>query len=131
MIKVNKCSFCDKISQSEEEIRKHELICGHNPKNEINDEMLIKISKLKYDYEDALTYVLLNDYYDKLEFFRKELDRASVTNCPVYVLENVKFLKSIINRVFRLEEEKEIKWFNSLCEKGVNKFIEAIRSNLC
>ena len=45
MKRVYKCEFCDEISEKESEILEHEKICGYNPKNEINDEVVLKLSR--------------------------------------------------------------------------------------
>ena len=41
---VYKCEYCDEINENENEIKKHELKCGYNPKNQINDDIILKLS---------------------------------------------------------------------------------------
>lgn len=124
---VYKCEYCDEISEDYKAINKHELKCGHNPKNQINDKNIYKIAITKNKFEDALVYVLLNDYFDKLDYFSKELGRVDTHNCQAVIFENTGYLKHLIYRVNRLEK-KEIKWFNEITERDCIELINAIRT---
>lgn len=126
MFKVNKCSYCDYISESEDVIKEHEQKCGHNPINKVDDEDILKISITIDKFEDAFRYVLLNDYYDKLDYFYKELERTTMTNCRATIYENRDYIKHLINATNRIEK-KEVKWFNSINERDCMELINAIR----
>ena len=58
MKQVYKCEYCDEISENKLEIQEHEKICGRNPKNKIDDEIILKLSRLNNHVIESLIYIL-------------------------------------------------------------------------
>ena len=71
---VYKCEYCDEINENKNEIKNHELKCGYNPKNQIDDEIILKLSRINESVEYAIRYILLKDYEDKLDYFYDEFN---------------------------------------------------------
>lgn len=127
MEQVYKCEFCDEISKNKAEIEKHEKECGYNPKNKINDEIIKKLSRVKESVEDAIMYVILTDYNNKLDYFYDECDRATNKNCVASIYEQKDEIQYLISRAKRIEKE-EIKRFLKITKRDKPEFIEAIRT---
>lgn len=127
MEQVYKCEFCDETSKNKAEMEKHEKECGYNPKNEINDEIIKKLSRIKKSVEDATMYVLLTDYNNKLDYFYDECDRATRKNCVASIYEQKDEIQYLISSAKRIEKE-ELKWFLKITKRDKPEFIEAIRT---
>lgn len=127
MKQVYKCEFCKEISENKKEILNHENICGSNPINTISDEIITKFSRIEKSVEDAMTYVLLSDYKEKLNYFYDEYDRATKTNCLGSIYEQSGKIKGLISRAKRIERN-EFKWFMNITQRDKPEFIDAIRT---
>lgn len=127
MKQVYKCEFCKEISENKKEILSHENICGSNPINTISDEIITKFSRIEKSVEDAMIYVFLSDYKDKLNYFYTEYDRATETNCLGSIYEQSGKIKGLISRAKRIERN-EFKWFMNITQRDKPEFIDAIRT---
>lgn len=127
MKQVYKCEYCEEISEQKIKIEEHENKCGSNPKNRIDDEIILKLSRIKESIDDAITYVLLADYQDKLGYFYTEFDRATETNCLASIYEQKKEIIGLICRAKRIKRS-EFKWFMNITERDKPEFIETIRT---
>ena len=127
MKQVYQCEYCDEILENSIEMSKHEKECGSNPINEINDEIVIKLSRIYEHFKDGLIYVLLEDFDEKtINFYENEFERATSDNCPASVFENKRELKNIFIDVnhFRYNETK---YFKDITKRDNFEFIKAIR----
>lgn len=128
MKKIYKCEFCDKISNSKEDILEHEKICGYNPKNEISDEIVIKLSRIYNHLGESLIYIITQYFSNKIDLYLKEFDRATTTNCPASVWENKDLLRSILVKSKRLKNGlDDWKYFSKITERDNPELIEAIK----
>lgn len=127
MKRVYKCEFCDEVSEDKAQIIEHEKECGYNPKNTIDDEVIIKLSRIKYSVDEAITYILLTDYNDKLNYFYEECDRATSSNCVASIYQKKDDIKGLISRAKRIYRE-ELKWFLKITQRDKPEFIDAIRT---
>lgn len=127
MKQVYKCEFCDEISNNKAEMEKHEKECGYNPKNEINDEVVKKLSRIKSSIEEATIYILLTDYENKLDYFYDECDRATTRNCVASIYEQKNEIQYLISRAKRIKKEG-LKYFLGITKRDKPEFIEAIRT---
>ena len=114
------------ISEKESEILEHEKICGYNPKNEINDEVVLKLSRLFNHMEESLIYVLIMDHEKNIDFYRDEFERATKTNCPASIYENKENLSYILTKAKRIRREKDFNWFMNITRRDNPEFIQAI-----
>lgn len=130
MKQVYKCEFCDEISKNKIKIQEHEKICGYNPKNKIDNEIVLKISRLYEHVEESLIYILLSEYGKKIDFYIDEFDRATKTNCPASIYENKDELCSILSRAKRIERESDFKWFMEITKRDNPELIQAIKTYL-
>ena len=122
-----KCEYCDEINENENEIKIHELKCGYNPKNQINDDIILKLSRINEAVEYAIRYILLKDYEDKLDYFYDEFNRATSDNCACSIYNQSRNMKSLIRRTQNIDK-KEIDWFFGIVERDNKEFIDAIRT---
>ena len=130
MKQVYQCEYCDEILENSIEMKKHEGECGSNPKNKINDEIVIKLSRIFEHFKDGLAYVLLEDFDEKtMEFYENEFERASSNNCPASVFENKRELKDVFIDV-KYCRYNETKYFKDMTKRDNFEFIEAIRTFL-
>lgn len=127
MKKVYKCEFCDEVSEYEKQIIEHEKICGYNPKNKIDNEVIKKLSSIRNSFEDAIIYILLTDYKNDLEFFYDEYERATETNCIASIYEEKERIQYLISRAKNIEKQ-ELKWFLDITKRDKPEFINAIRT---
>lgn len=128
MKKLYKCEFCSKISNSKEDILEHEKICGYNPKNEISDEIVIKLSRIYNHLGESLIYIITQYFSDKIDLYLKEFDRATTTNCPESVWKNKDLLRSILGKSKRLKNGlDDWKYFSKITERDNPELIEAIK----
>ena len=130
MKQVYQCEYCDKILENSIEMNKHEKECGSNPKNRIDDEIVIKLSRIYEHFKDGLIYVLLEDFDEKtICFYEKEFERATRNNCPASIFENKKELKSIFIDVNHFRNN-ETKYFKDITRRDNFEFINSIRTFL-
>lgn len=127
MKQVFKCEYCEEISENKTEIEEHEKQCGYNPKNEIDNKTILKLSGIPESVEDAIIYVLLADYKKDLNYFFDEFDRATSRNCVASIYKKKSYIKGIISRAKGIEKE-EFKWFMNITQRDKPEFIEAIRT---
>lgn len=128
MKQVYQCEYCDETSISRNEMIKHEKYCERNPENKINNEIVLKLSRIKDDFIDSLIYVLLNDYKEKdIKFYSDEFKRATDRNCPASIYENKNMMYSIFSKVVYFRKN-ETRYFNERIKKDNSELIKAIRS---
>lgn len=82
MKQVYKCDYCDKVFSSEAEAEGHEKQCGYNPKNNINDKLVFRLSMIYETLSKIIACSLCEVAEDELDWLYSETDRATETNCP-------------------------------------------------
>lgn len=125
---VYKCEYCDKWEETQELIKSHEEICGYNPKNEITDEMVLKLSRVYEHIYDSLIYILTEDYDTKLDFYSDEFERATKNNCPASIYENKEEIGNLIYRSKNIQRESDFNWFKKITKRDNPELIQAIRT---
>lgn len=130
MKQVYQCEYCDEILENRDEMSKHEKKCGRNPKNRIDNETVIKLSRIYGHFTDSLIYVILNDFSEeKIKFYDNEFERATNNNCPASIYENKRKIHNVFVSVdyFR---RNETNYFNKITKRDNPELIEAIRTFL-
>ena len=121
------CNFCEEYFKEKDEAEKHEDVCGGNPKNKITNKEVLKLSRIKDDFEEALEYMFLFKYNENdLEVFKKEFNRATANNCPASIYENAKYILDIIRSTEYIRADTNLKWFKNIVERDNSRFIDAI-----
>ena len=126
---VYKCEYCDKWEETEELIIEHEEKCGYNPKNEITDEMVLKLSRINEHFEDSLIYVLTEDFNEDLKYYSKEFERSTTNNCPASIYEEKTKMINLLFYCKAIQKDKNnFNYFKRVTKIDNPELIQAIRT---
>ncbi|MBQ7346048.1 MAG: hypothetical protein IJW45_08325 [Oscillospiraceae bacterium] len=81
MKKVYKCDYCEECFANEAEAMDHEDRCGRNPKNQIKDKLVFRLSMLFHSLPTIIACALHEVAADELDYLYRETNRADSHNC--------------------------------------------------
>jgi len=87
MKQVYQCEHCGDCFSNETEAIAHEDKCGRNPKNEIKDRTVFRLSMIFHELPSIIACALYEVAADELDYLYQEVERADSYNCPFMIKE--------------------------------------------